>query len=96
MIPLMKPKVVWQAASVRAASAAQAAKAVAKAVVRQQPIFASEATIASRLEICRGCEFWKDGAIFGMCNKCGCSSMKLNLAPLFCPIKKWGPEVANG
>jgi hypothetical protein len=41
-----------------------------------------------RLDICRGCEYWKDGAI-GRCMKCGCAGLKLWLKTERCPIGKW-------
>lgn len=50
--------------------------------------------IDSRLEICKGCEFYKNNS----CLKCGCSLSrdrnymnKLYWADKSCPIGKWGP-----
>lgn len=57
-----------------------------------------EVMLASRLEICRGCEFW-DASGFagtGRCQKCGCSTQaKLRMATASCPLNppKWGPAV---
>jgi hypothetical protein len=47
---------------------------------------------AARMDICNGCEFWKQGARFGMgkCLKCGCSGAKQWIATSVCPINKWG------
>ena len=46
----------------------------------------------SRVEICKGCEFW-EGSGFGgtgRCKKCGCSTQaKLRMATEKCPIDKW-------
>jgi hypothetical protein len=51
-----------------------------------------EETLASRMEICKGCEFW-DAAGFvgtGRCQKCGCSTQaKLRMATSKCPEGKW-------
>lgn len=53
---------------------------------------ADEATLASRMEICKGCEFW-DAAGFGgtgRCQRCGCSTQaKLRMATSKCPEGKW-------
>jgi hypothetical protein len=57
---------------------------------------ADEATLASRMAICKGCEFW-DASGFGgtgRCQKCGCSTQaKLRMATASCPLNppKWGP-----
>lgn len=56
----------------------------------------SEEDLVSRLEICKGCEFWDaDGfAGTGRCQKCGCSTQaKLRMATSSCPLTppKWGP-----
>lgn len=47
---------------------------------------------AARMAICNGCEFWQQGARFGMgkCLKCGCSGAKQWIATSVCPIEKWG------
>ena len=44
-----------------------------------------------RMEICRGCEFWKEipGPIIGRCKKCGCTGAKQKLRSSKCPIGKW-------
>jgi hypothetical protein len=46
----------------------------------------------ARMEICNGCEFWQQGARFGLgkCLKCGCSGAKQWIATSVCPINKWG------
>lgn len=50
-------------------------------------------TTAKRLEICRGCILWEEGARFGLgrCNhpSCGCSKGKLYLEAEKCPKKLW-------
>jgi len=48
--------------------------------------------LASRLAICKGCEFWdqKGFGNTGKCTKCGCSTQaKLRMATAKCPIDKW-------
>ena len=47
---------------------------------------------AARMDICNGCEFWEQGARFGMgkCLKCGCTGAKQWIATSVCPINKWG------
>ena len=48
----------------------------------------------SRVEICKGCEFWEGSGFAGTgrCKKCGCSTQaKLRMATEKCPIDKWGP-----
>jgi hypothetical protein len=50
--------------------------------------------LQSRLDICKGCEFWDQPgyAGTGKCKKCGCSTQaKLRMATSKCPIDKWGP-----
>jgi hypothetical protein len=51
-----------------------------------------EATLASRLGICKACELW-DAAGFvgtGKCQKCGCSTQaKLRMDTSRCPEGKW-------
>jgi len=49
--------------------------------------------LASRLAICKGCEFWNKSGFggTGSCIKCGCSTQaKLRMATSKCPIDKWG------
>jgi hypothetical protein len=49
--------------------------------------------IKSRVEICKGCDFWdqKGFGNTGKCTKCGCSTQaKLRMATAKCPIDKWG------
>lgn len=48
-------------------------------------------TLDSRLDICKGCEYWKPDSYLGLgkCTKCGCSGSKLHLATSKCPIGKW-------
>ena len=46
----------------------------------------------SRVEICKGCEFWEGSGFAGTgrCKKCGCSTQaKLRMATEKCPIDKW-------
>ena len=48
----------------------------------------------SRVEVCKGCEFWEGSGFAGTgrCKKCGCSTQaKLRMATEKCPIDKWGP-----
>jgi hypothetical protein len=48
----------------------------------------------SRIEVCKGCEFWEGSGFAGTgrCKKCGCSTQaKLRMATEKCPIDKWGP-----
>ena len=49
-------------------------------------------TLASRMEICRGCDLWDAAGMAGTgrCRKCGCSTQaKLRMASEKCPIGKW-------
>jgi hypothetical protein len=49
--------------------------------------------LQSRLDICKGCEFWDQSGFAGTgkCKKCGCSTQaKLRMATSKCPIDKWG------
>jgi hypothetical protein len=49
-------------------------------------------TFNTRLETCKGCEFWDETgfAKTGRCEKCGCSTQaKLRMATEKCPIGKW-------
>ena len=51
-----------------------------------------EATLETRLEACRGCEFWSPVGFggTGRCMKCGCSTWaKLRMATEKCPVGKW-------
>lgn len=53
---------------------------------------AEESTLAGRLAICHGCEFWdaKGFGGTGRCQKCGCSTQaKLRMATSKCPEGKW-------
>jgi len=53
-----------------------------------------ESQLQSRLDICKGCEFWDQSGFAGTgkCKKCGCSTQaKLRMATSKCPIDKWGP-----
>lgn len=45
-----------------------------------------------RINICRGCEFWREDARlgYGKCAKCGCGKGKHWLPHEQCPIGKWG------
>ena len=47
-----------------------------------------EETAAKRLEICQGCEFFRQVA--QTCRKCGCfMKLKTTLANAKCPVGKW-------
>jgi hypothetical protein len=51
-----------------------------------------EITLQSRMDICKGCEFWDKLALngTGRCKKCGCSTWaKLRMATESCPLEKW-------
>ena len=49
----------------------------------------------SRLEICKGCEFFKSGEN-PSCNKCGCFlNIKTSWASEACPAGKWGTEAGE-
>jgi hypothetical protein len=53
-----------------------------------------EETLAERLAICKGCEFWDQSGYggTGRCQNCGCSTWgQLRMATKKCPIEKWGP-----
>jgi hypothetical protein len=55
-----------------------------------------ESQLQSRLDICKGCEFWDQSgyAGTGKCKECGCSTQgKLRMATSYCPLNppKWGP-----
>lgn len=52
----------------------------------------------ARLDVCKGCEFWKGNAMIngGRCMKCGCfTKFKLRMATEKCPIDKWGPTIKD-
>ena len=55
---------------------------------------ATQEQLETRMETCKGCEFW-DASGFGgtgSCKKCGCSTQaKLRMDTSKCPIDKWGP-----
>lgn len=47
-----------------------------------------EELAASRLEICKGCEWFRKNT--QTCKKCGCfMKLKTSLEKAKCPIKKW-------
>jgi hypothetical protein len=55
---------------------------------------ADESQLQSRLDICKGCEFWDQSGFAGTgsCKKCGCSTQaKLRMTTSKCPVDKWGP-----
>jgi hypothetical protein len=50
--------------------------------------------LQSRLDVCKGCEFWDQSGFAGTgsCKKCGCSTQaKLRMTTSKCPVDKWGP-----
>lgn len=56
-------------------------------VMQGKQLLASADEAARRLEICQGCENYKDKR----CTYCGCfMEQKTHLEAAFCPIKKWG------
>ena len=47
---------------------------------------------SKRLEVCIGCEFWKQSAIRDFCSKCGCTTSAKVFSPKgaeACPEKRW-------
>jgi hypothetical protein len=47
---------------------------------------------SKRLEVCIGCEFWKQSAIRDFCSKCGCTTSAKVFSPRgaeACPEKRW-------
>lgn len=59
-----------------------------KAIVKQQPVLASEDTINNRKNICETCEFWI--AANKRCSICGCfTNAKIKLANEKCPKNFW-------
>lgn len=47
---------------------------------------------AKRLEVCVGCEFWRQSAIRDFCSKCGCTTSAKVFSPKgpdACPEKRW-------
>lgn len=52
-----------------------------------------DAVAATRLEVCEGCEHYM---VTKQCSKCFCfMPAKVKLPHAFCPINKWGVEVAS-
>lgn len=69
-----------------AKNAGQAMGRIASALLRGEKILVSEAEVARRREICKTCEFFKNGR----CLKCGCfNKYKNKLKTEKCPIGKW-------
>lgn len=59
-------------------------------VLQGKPLLASAEKAYTRLEICQGCEFFRDKR----CLKCGCfMEAKTQLEVATCPVNKWGPEL---
>lgn len=59
-------------------------------VAKGKPLLASAEKAAARLEICQGCEFFKQDR----CLKCGCfMNAKIHVESAGCPINKWGPDL---
>lgn len=75
------------------ANAAKAGGRIIGAVVRGQPIMASDEERERRLAICRQCDLWsEEGNVgFGECrhSKCGCTRFKHGLVTETCPAGKW-------
>lgn len=61
-------------------------------------VLVEPAAYRRRLEVCRACEWWREGARLGLgkCRKCGCTRLKLRLAALACPAGKWPAEALHG
>ena len=56
-------------------------------------LVADNQQLASRMEICKQCEFWNHKGFggTGSCQKCGCSTQaRLRMSTSKCPIDKWG------
>lgn len=70
----------------KARNLVSAAGRVTQAAASGQAITSSREEIKRRLEICEGCEFYKNGT----CQKCGCViRFKTKLATEKCPLGKW-------
>lgn len=73
----------------QAMNAAGAVGRVVKAVVKQEPVQASDEEQARRLVICHACEPHYDPAQ-DRCRKCGCrAAWKARLATEHCPLALW-------
>ena len=72
-------------------------KAKLKKIPVNQARSTNENEYQKRLELCKGCEYFKIEAFAGtgQCLKCGCSiKYKLNIANEKCPVGKWREEDA--
>jgi hypothetical protein len=59
-------------------------------VAKGQPLLASAEKAAARMDICKGCEFFREPR----CTKCGCfMDKKVHLESSQCPTNKWGPAL---
>lgn len=59
-------------------------------LLQGKPLLASAEKSYARMQICQGCEFYRDTR----CLKCGCfMEKKAHLDAATCPINKWGPEL---
>ena len=59
-------------------------------VARGQPLLTTAEKAGARMEICKGCEFFREPR----CTKCGCyMDKKVHLESSQCPVNKWGPEL---
>jgi hypothetical protein len=59
-------------------------------VLQGKPLLASADKAYARLQICQGCEFFRDNR----CLKCGCfMEKKTHVDAAACPVNKWGPEL---
>jgi hypothetical protein len=75
---------LWQMTSAFLGSALRWAQSGMQTVTPEQ--------FYSRVEVCKGCEFWEGSGFAGTgrCKKCGCSTQaKLRMATEACPIGKW-------
>jgi hypothetical protein len=69
-------------------NAASAASRVISNIINRHSIKAPDDIIASRKEVCNGCEFLDNTR--DRCSKCGCYyKMKITLRSERCPIGKW-------
>lgn len=59
-------------------------------VARGQPLLTTAEKAAARMDICKGCEFFRAPR----CTKCGCyMDKKVHLESSQCPTNKWGAEL---
>jgi hypothetical protein len=60
--------------------------------IKHNPTEEQQKVAEKRLEICMGCEHWRQTAIRDYCNKCGCTTSVKIYTPVgssACPEKRW-------